>query len=411
MHNTSNIQNPNTHLHASSQNPCDIEQGAGIEKEQMQTCSLYFANGLYLEAKSFGASGDFIGEVVFNTSMSGYQEIITDPSYAGQFVVFSMPEIGIVGTNIQDKESANASCVGVLLSSYNPFYSNFRADTSLGAYLKQHNIMGITQVDTRGLIQMLREQGAMMMIASTNLHDKAQLKAKLESAPNIQEINYIQKVSTNAPYTHTDSVFDYLDFDYAKPPKPLAKVVAIDFGAKRNILNELVSVGLEVEVQPHSFKAADLIERFSKGEISGIFLSNGPGDPLVLRDEVAQIKKLIEANIPIFGICLGHQLLSLAHGYETYKLKFGHHGGNHPIKNLQSGEIEITAQNHNYCVPESISEIAIVTHRNLFDGTIEGVRYKNKPIFSVQHHPEASPGPKEARKLFEDFAKLCVAKA
>ena len=162
-------------------------------------------------------------------------------------------------------------------------------------------------------------------------------------------------------------------------------------------------MGLEVEVMPHTFKADEIVERFKKGEIQGVFLSNGPGDPLVLHNEVEQIKLLIEANIPIFGICLGHQLLSIAHGYPTHKLKFGHHGGNHPIKNLQSGAVEITAQNHNYCVPESISEIATITHRNLFDNTIEGVRYKNKPIFSVQHHPEASPGPREARNLIPRF--------
>ncbi len=166
-------------------------------------------------------------------------------------------------------------------------------------------------------------------------------------------------------------------------------------------------MGLEVEVIPHSFSAAEILSRFKAGEIQGVFLSNGPGDPLVLHNEIEQIKQLIQSDIPIFGICLGHQLLSIAHGFPTYKLKFGHHGSNHPIKNLQSGAVEITAQNHNYCVPESIAQIATITHRNLFDNTIEGVRYKDKPIFSVQHHPEASPGPREARILFEEFAKLC----
>lgn len=377
--------------------------GATLKKDVF----LYFANGLSLEAKSFGADGSFVGEVVFNTSMTGYQEIITDPSYAGQFIVFSMPEIGIVGTNHQDKESPQASCMGIIVSSYNDFISNFRAQENLATYLKANNIMGICDVDTRSLIEVLRGHGSMMMVASTQTSDEAELKALLESTPSIQEVNYMKQVSVKDSYIHQHSVFDFAHFGYGAPTNPKAKIVAIDFGAKRNILNELVNVGLEVEVMPHTFEAQDIIGRFVGGEIQGVFLSNGPGDPLMLTNEVDQIKKLIVANIPIFGICLGHQLLSIAHGYPTYKLKFGHHGGNHPIKNLESGAIEITAQNHNYCVPESISEVADITHRNLFDNTIEGVRYKNKPIFSVQHHPEASPGPRESRILFEQFARLC----
>lgn len=375
---------------------------------ELKDVYLYFANGLSLKAKSFGKEGTFIGEVVFNTSMTGYQEIITDPSYAGQFVVFSMPEIGIVGVNDYDNESKNASCVGVIVSSYNDCVSNFRSQGTLADFLKSRNIMGICNIDTRGLIKLLTQEGAMNMIASTELSQVDDLRKALESAPDISQINFIEQVSTKTPYTHTDSIFDFATFTYAKPQKPKAKVIAIDFGAKRNILNELTSVGLEVEVMPHTFRADEIVARFKKGEIQGVFLSNGPGDPLVLCDEVEQIKLLIEANIPIFGICLGHQLLSIAHGYPTHKLKFGHHGGNHPIKNLQSNVVEITAQNHNYCVPESISQIATITHRNLFDNTIEGVRYNNKPIFSVQHHPEASPGPKEASVLFQEFATLCL---
>lgn len=375
---------------------------------ELKDVYLYFANGLSLKAKSFGKEGTFVGEVVFNTSMTGYQEIITDPSYAGQFIVFSMPEIGIVGVNDFDNESKNASCVGVIVSSYNDCVSNFRSQGTLADFLKSRNIMGICNIDTRGLIKLLTQEGAMNMIASTELSQIDDLRKALESAPDISQINFIEQVSTKIPYAHTDSVFDFATFTYAKPKEPKAKVIAIDFGAKRNILNELTSVGLEVEVMPHTFRADEILDRFKKGEIQGVFLSNGPGDPLVLCNEVEQIKLLIEANIPIFGICLGHQLLSIAHGYPTHKLKFGHHGGNHPIKNLQSSVVEITAQNHNYCVPESISQIATITHRNLFDNTIEGVRYNNKPIFSVQHHPEASPGPKEASVLFQEFATLCL---
>lgn len=373
--------------------------------QHLQPISLYFENGVFLQAKSFGASGTAVGEVVFNTSLSGYEEIITDPSYAGQFITFSMPEIGIVGVNPQDTESRQAFCKGVIVAHYNPYYSNFRATQSLGDFLKAQHIIGICDVDTRALIKTLTNQGAMMMIASTQIHDAPSLAAKLAATPHIQEINYIEQVSTTTPYTHQDSIFSFESFSYAKPQWS-KKILAIDFGIKRNILNELTAVGLEVEVIPHHFSADEVIARFRAQEIGGIFLSNGPGDPLVLKDVVAQIQKLIDSDIPMFGICLGHQLLAIAHGFETYKLKFGHHGGNHPVKNLITQEVEITAQNHNYSVPDSIESIAQVTHRNLFDGTIEGLKYRNKPIFSVQHHPEASPGPKEARGLFAEFAAM-----
>ncbi len=372
----------------------------------MQKAWLFFENGLFLEAKSFGASGSCVGEVVFNTAMSGYQEIITDPSYAGQFITFSMPEIGIVGTNDQDWEGDHIHCKGILVREYNEVFSNFRAKQSLSSFLKSANIMGICGINTRDIIKTLRMQGAMHLVVSTEHSDPKKLKEILQSSERIEEINYIQKVSATSSYIHSSSIYDFATFEYAKPNKNGKKIVAIDFGIKKNILNELSAVGLEVEVLPSNFSADSLIERFKCGEISGVFLSNGPGDPMVLKKEVAEIRKLIAAKVPMFGICLGHQLLSIAHGYETYKLKFGHHGGNHPVKNLQTGKVEITSQNHNYSVPDSIEQIAIVTHRNLFDGTIEGIEYKDSPIFSVQHHPESSPGPKEARSLFEKFANM-----
>lgn len=371
----------------------------------MQDVYLYFENGLFLQGKSFGAIGTSVGEVVFNTSMSGYEEIITDPSYAGQFIIFSMPEIGIVGTNPLDMESRAGFCKGIIVRHYNEFHSNFRSINSLDTFLKSQNILGITGIDTRSLIKTIRNNGAMMMIASTEISNQQELKNKLEKSKNIQEINLMPEVSTKTPYKHKHGVFDFNTFEYATP-KTQKKIIAIDFGAKRNILNELCAVGLEAEVMPHNFQALEIIQRFKNGEIQGIFLSNGPGDPLMLKDEVEQIKLLIEAKIPIFGICLGHQLLAIAHGYETYKLKFGHHGGNHPVKNLITQSVEITVQNHNYSVPEEISQIAEVTHRNLFDNTIEGVKYKHSPIFSVQHHPEASPGPKESNHLFKQFANM-----
>ena len=370
----------------------------------MRKVWLYLENGTFLEGKSFGASGTSVGEIVFNTSLSGYQEIISDPSYAGQFITFTMPEIGIVGVNKNDMESSKAHCKGVIVRSYNDYHSNFRSEGDLDSFLKEKNILGICDIDTRFLTKILREEGAMMMIASSEISDRDELAKKLKESPRIEDINYIKEVSTKEPYIHSDGLWDNTNQCYVKP-ETSKKIVTVDFGVKRNILNNLVQSGLEVEVIPSSFKAKDLIARFEKGEIGGVFLSNGPGDPLVLHDEVAEVKELIDANIPMFAICLGHQILSIAHGYDTYKLKFGQHGGNHPVKN-EAGVVEITAQNHNYNVPDNIIEIAKITHTNLFDNTIEGVKYNDKPIFSVQHHPEASPGPHESSYIFNEFAKI-----
>lgn len=372
----------------------------------MQKAWIYFQNGVFFEALCFGAAGTSVGEVVFNTSMSGYQEIITDPSYAGQFVTFSMPEIGIVGVNDLDNESSSVQCKGILVREYSQNFSNFRAKESLHTLLKRMNVMGLCNINTRDIIKMIRREGAMMMIASTEISDPDILKQHLQKSSHIQDINYVKLVSTKKPYVHQDSTFDFGSFSYGKRPKATKKIVAVDFGIKTNILNELSAVGIEVEVIPYSFNADELIERFRQKEIQGVFLSNGPGDPMLLKDEVVQIKKLFDAKIPMFGICLGHQLLSIANGFNTFKLKFGHHGGNHPVKNLLTGEVEITSQNHNYSVPEEIAQIAKITHKNLFDNTIEGVEYKDSPVFSVQHHPESSPGPKEAHKLFKKFASM-----
>ncbi len=371
----------------------------------MQKVYVYLENGLFLEGKSFGASGTAVGEIVFNTSMTGYQEVITDPSYAGQFITFTTPEIGNVGVNENDNESSGIHCKGVLVRSYNEFYSNFRAQRSLSELLKEHNTLGICEIDTRHITKNLRDQGAMMMIASTEISNKDELKAKLESSPRIEDINYIEQVSTKEPYTHKWGSWNMETMSYNKGLMSDKKIVVIDFGVKRNILNELVASGLEVEVIPSDFDATELIQRFEEGKIGGVFLSNGPGDPLTLTKEKEQVQKLIDKNIPMFGICLGHQMLSIAHGHDTYKLPFGQHGGNHPVAN-NDRIVEITAQNHNYNVPKSIEQIAQVTHINLFDNTIEGVKYNNKPIFSVQHHPEASPGPHESKYVFGQFAQM-----
>lgn len=370
----------------------------------MKKIWIYLENGTYLEAKSFGATGTSVGEIVFNTSLTGYQEIISDPSYAGQFITFTMPEIGNVGVNCNDMESSSCYCKGVLVRNYNDEYSNFRANDSLDNLLKKHNVLGICQLDTRFLTKMLRNEGSMMMIASTEISSKEELKHKLENSPRIEEINYIKEVSTKETYMHKFGAWNYENMSYNRATMSNKKILVVDYGVKKNILNELVQVGLEVEVIPSDFKADKVIERFNNKEIGGIFLSNGPGDPLTLVDEKKEIEKLINANIPMFGICLGHQMLSIAHGYDTYKLKFGQHGGNHPVMN--NGVVEITAQNHNYNVVDDIQEIAEITHKNLFDNTIEGVKYKNKEIFSVQHHPEASPGPHESKYIFKEFADI-----
>lgn len=367
---------------------------------------IYLENGTYLEADSFGAETTSVGEIVFNTSLTGYQEITSDPSYAGQFVTFTMPEIGNVGVNDEDMESKSAFTKGIIVRTYQERYSNFRGTDSLDNFLKKHGVMGICNIDTRYLTKMLRSEGAMMMIASTEISDKDELKKVLENSPRIEDVNYIEEVSTKEAYKHTDGTYDAVNFKYNEAPETKAKIAAIDFGVKRNILNELTQAGMAVEVIPNNFDADALINRVQDGELDGVFLSNGPGDPLVLKKEQEQIKKLIAAKVPMFGICLGHQLLSISHGYDTFKLKFGHHGGNHPVKNEKTGMVEITAQNHNYNVPDNITEIADVTHTNLFDNTIEGLNYKSGHIFSVQHHPESSPGPKESAYIFSQFISL-----
>jgi carbamoyl-phosphate synthase small subunit len=369
----------------------------------MREVSIYLQNGLLFQGESFGADGTVVGEIVFNTSITGYQEIISDPSYAGQFVTFTTPEIGNIGVNPLDMESDKAHCKGVIVRNFNSRYSNFRGVERLDSFLKSENIMGISEVDTRFITKTLRKEGTMMMVASTEFHTAEKLKEILDSSPKIEEINYIDEVSTKKIYTHQSGNFDISTFEYRTPETPKAKIIAIDFGVKRNILNELTTAGVEVEVVPNSTDVNYILEKYRSGEIKGVFLSNGPGDPLVLKSEQEMIERLAGEKIPMFGICLGHQLLSIANGYPTEKLKFGHHGGNHPVKNLETGAVEITSQNHNYSVPDNIVEVADVTHKNLFDGTVEGLIYKDLPIFSVQHHPEASPGPHESNYIFQKF--------
>ncbi|MDA3045899.1 glutamine-hydrolyzing carbamoyl-phosphate synthase small subunit [Campylobacter sp. JMF_01 NE2] len=367
---------------------------------------VYLENGVFLEAKAFGKGGSAFGELVFNTSITGYEEIISDPSYAGQFIVFTMPEIGIVGTNSDDEESGKIHASGIFIREFNNTPSNFRSEQNLEEYFIKNGKFGVYDIDTRYLTKMLRDEGNLRVFVSTEISDKETLKKALQDSARIEEVNYVSIVSTKTPYIHEKGHWDANKGAYSTPKKNGKKIAVMDYGVKRNILNELCDLGLSVEVFPYNTKAKTLIDKFNSGEIHGVFLSNGPGEPKMLKDEIAQIKEIIEARIPIFGICLGHQLLSNAMGYETYKLKFGQHGANHPVQNLFNKSIEITAQNHNYNVPESIAEICDITHRNLFDGTIEGVRYKNYPVFSVQHHPEASAGPNESKYIFKEFLEI-----
>lgn len=366
---------------------------------------IYLENGDFYEARSFGALGTTVGEIVFNTSLSGYQEIASDPSYSGQFVCMTMPEIGIVGANTYDIEGERVFAKGIICRNYNEYFSNFRGSESFSDFLKKFNSMGICSIDTRKLTKTIREHGSMMMIASTEISDKDELKKRLSISKRIEDINYIEEVSTKSTYTYESGRFDFSIMDYSRPPTS-KKIIAIDFGIKKSILQQLVSTGFSVEVVPHTIKASTIIQRYKNGEFDAVFLSNGPGDPQVLRSEIVEISSIIEAKIPIFAICLGHQLISLAMGYPTYKLCFGHHGGNHPVKNTRTQKIEITAQNHNYSVPEDIEKIATITHINLFDNTIEGLKYKDYPIYSLQHHPEAGPGPSESNAIFMEFANF-----
>ncbi len=366
----------------------------------MQKISLYFENGLMLEAKSFGAEGTSVGEVVFNTSLMGYQEIITDPSCAGQFVTFTMPEIGNVGCNEQDMESKSAHCKGIIIRSYQDRPSNFRSEETLAQLLKRENRLGITDIDTRFITKMLRNEGTMMMVASTKIHDKDELKKVLTSSPRIEEVNYMEQISTKVAYVHTQARYNTDTFTY-DTPQTTKKILALDFGIKRNMLNELTHAGMEVTVVPNSMSAEEIIFKIDAKEFDGVFLSNGPGNPLILKNEQEKIKKLIAHKVPLLGISLGHQLLSISHGYDTYKLKFGHHGGNHPVKNTLTSAVEITTQNHNYNVPDNITQVATVTHVNLFDNTIEGLKYNDSPSMSVQYYPQA-----ESAYIFSEFAKM-----
>ncbi len=342
------------------------------------------------------------GEVIFNTSMTGYQEILTDPSYKGQIVVMTPSEVGNYGVNDEDIESEKVHVNGFVIKDLSPIASNWRAKKRLQEYLEENGVIGIYGIDTRALVRIIRKYGVMKGYIGIGDIDPREAVTKARSIPDISELDLVSQVSHKEPYKWEEGSWVWPE-GYTKPKEKKFKVAVLDFGVKRNILRLMVDRGLDLTVFPHNTKAEDIIDF----KPDGIFLSNGPGDPAILHFQINQIKKLLNTGIPMFGICLGHQLLSWAIGGKTYKLEFGHHGGNHPVKNLKTGKVEITAQNHNYATdPDSLPSNVEITHINLNDNTIEGIKLTDRPAFSIQHHPEASPGPHDSYYIFDEFVKL-----
>jgi len=366
---------------------------------------LALEDGTWFKGVSAGAPGETTGEVVFNTSMTGYQEVLTDPSYAGQIVTMTAPQIGNYGVANADQESGAPKVAGFIMRDPSPISSNWRAQGTLKDYLTQHGIVAIGDVDTRALTRKLRSAGVMRGVIATGSHDPQALVERARAIPEMEGSDLVKMVTCAEPYDFTTTLGDAVaeaSFGVAplkRASRPL-RVAAYDYGIKLNILRRLVAHGCEVRVFPANTPASDVMA----WQPDGVFLSNGPGDPAAVTYAVDNIRELVDAGVPMFGICLGHQLMALALGAKTYKLKFGHRGGNHPVKQLDSGAIEITAQNHGFAVdPESLPATARVTHLNLYDGTVEGLRHVDKPIYSVQYHPEASPGPHDADYLFTQF--------
>lgn len=359
-----------------------------MQIEQGQPCLLALEDGRTFSGSSFGAAGTKTGELVFNTSFTGYQEILTDPSYAGQLITLTCPEIGNYGVNVADMESSKIFARGLIVRRLSRRHSNWRATGSLSNFLKQQNIPGISDVDTRAITIHIRDKGAMRCAISTEILDPAELVKVAASAPLMTGADFTAEVSTEKPYEMGSG-------DY--------HVAVMDFGVKKNILRNLVAQGLRLTVLPAGTAASEVL----KLNPDGLFLSNGPGDPAACTSIVSELKTLIQTRLPIFGICLGHQLLAIALGASTYKLKFGHRGGNQPVKDLVTGKIEITCQNHGFAVDtSSLPSNLELTHLNLNDQSVEGFRHTELPIFCVQYHPEAAPGPHDSAYLFARFKDL-----
>ena len=370
----------------------------------MEQAVLALEDGTIFEGTSFGAPVQRTGEVVFNTAITGYQEIFTDPSYCGQIVVLTNPQIGNYGANQADCEAGDPYIEGLVIREISPVASNWRADDKAEHFLAKHGIPVIADVDTRRLVRLLRDRGAMRGIIAVGAHDYDRLVEAARAAPGMAGQNLVSKVSTAAHYEWTQGIEPVSASDkLPEADAPRFHVVAYDYGIKRNILRHLVQIGSRVTVVPAGTSSEDVLAL----KPDGVFLSNGPGDPEPLEHESRQVKKLI-GKVPVFGICLGHQILGLAVGGKTYKLKFGHHGANHPVLNRRTGHVEITSQNHGFCVdPDSLRDADVeITHMNLNDQTIEGLRHRNEPMSCVQYHPEAAPGPHDSHYLFRDFAAL-----
>ena len=363
---------------------------------------LLLEDGTVFEGTSFGAKDQKCGEVVFNTSMTGYQEILTDPSYNEQIITMTYPLIGNCGTNQTDWESPKIFASGFIVRDNCTYPSNWRNENPLRDYLKSNNVIGLEGVDTRKLVKHIRTQGAMKGIISSTELNINKLKKKLQNYPGLVGRDIVKDVTAEKQYAWDESVIDVLNGNKQKPEKKY-KVIAFDFGIKHNILRLLCSYGCDVKVVPASASPDEVISQ----KPDGVFLSNGPGDPAPVKYAVETVKNLL-GKVPVFGICLGHQILALALGGKTYKLKFGHRGANHPVKNLKTGKIEITSQNHGFCVDmDSLKNKNVeLTHVNLNDNTVEGIRCKKLAAFSVQYHPEASPGPHDSAYLFSDFINL-----
>ncbi|HUC60900.1 MAG TPA: glutamine-hydrolyzing carbamoyl-phosphate synthase small subunit [Alphaproteobacteria bacterium] len=370
------------------------------------TAVLVLSDGSVAWGRGIGAHGKAVGEICFNTSMTGYQEILTDPSYAGQIITFTFPHVGNVGTNAEDIETATPAARGLILRDDVTEPSNWRAAQPLSAWLASHDLVGACAVDTRRLTRRLRDGGAangVLCHAPDGRFDLAELAAEAAAWPGLEGMDLAKDVTCRQTYSWDETRWA-LGRGYGRQTTPRRHVVAIDYGAKRNILRCLASAGCRVTVVPATASADDVLRH----KPDGVFLSNGPGDPAATGEyAVPTIRKLIELGMPTFGICLGHQMMALAVGARTEKMHHGHRGANHPVKDFETGKVEITSQNHGFVVVEdSLPKNAEVTHKSLFDGSVEGFKLTDKPAFAVQYHPEASPGPQDSHYLFERFVKM-----
>jgi carbamoyl-phosphate synthase small subunit len=365
---------------------------------------LVLEDGTVFRGVSIGAEGHSVGEVVFNTSMTGYQEILTDPSYSRQIVTLTYPHIGNTGTNIEDEESSGVHACGLIIRDLPLITSNFRNQQSLSNYLKQRNVVGIADIDTRKLTRILREKGAQAgcIVAGESI-DEVEALALAKSFPGLKGMDLAKEVTTQEPYQWNQGSWTLTGGLPADATDSRFHVVAYDYGVKRNILRMLVDRGCRLTVVPAQTPAQDVLAL----NPDGVFLSNGPGDPEPCDYAIAAIKQILTTDIPVFGICLGHQLLALASGAKTLKMKFGHHGANHPVKDMGRDVVMITAQNHGFAVDQTtLPDNLIMTHRSLFDDSLQGIHRTDKPAFSFQGHPEASPGPHDAAPLFDHFITL-----